>query len=109
MFGFLKGMFGNGAAPKARPLTERERAVQQIQAKAKNVMTPARAELIKNAMAVHKAKQTILAELSDENRAKLVLLALRMLMNEPPPKPVQPEVQKAPVKAKKPVSEPKKK
>lgn len=52
-------------------------------------MTPERAELIRNAMRIHRAKQNILADLDDAQRQKLVLLAMRAFLNEgrePPPK-----------------------
>ncbi len=41
-----------------------------------------RATLISNALSVHKAKQAILKNLSDEQRAKLVALAMKTLLNE---------------------------
>lgn len=62
--------------------TERQKAIASMQSQMKNVMTPERAELIRNALAVHKAKQSILADLNDEARAKLVALAITSLLNE---------------------------
>lgn len=53
------------------------------------VMTPERAELIRNAMRIHRAKQKVLADLDDKQRQKLVLLAMRAFLNEgrePPPR-----------------------
>ena len=41
-----------------------------------------RRKLIRQAMAVHKAKQKILADLSDDQRRKLMLTAMRTLLNE---------------------------
>lgn len=70
MFGFLKTLFTEDK-PKPKPAKARPGAV-----------SPQRAELLKNAMAVHKAKRKILDELSDEDRARLVALAITSLMNE---------------------------
>ncbi len=91
MFGFIgKALAGllldkkAQAALKRRgnPAAGRDAAIAQAQAKMKGVMTPERAELIRQAMQVRKAKQTILADLSDEERQKLVALAMKKLMNE---------------------------
>lgn len=81
MLGFLKTLFTE-EKPKAK--------AKPAPAKAggARAMTPQRAELLKNAMAVHKAKRKILDDLSDEDRARLVALAITSLMNEgaePPP------------------------
>jgi hypothetical protein len=43
--------------------------------------TPERAELIRQAMAVHKAKRKILDALSDEDRAKLLALAITTMLH----------------------------
>lgn len=43
---------------------------------------PSRSQLIRQAMAVHRAKQTVLADLSDEQREKLVALALKQLLRQ---------------------------
>ena len=51
-------------------------------AQAQDMVTPDRAELIRQAMRVRAAKQTILADLDDETRAKLVATAMRALLNE---------------------------
>lgn len=45
-------------------------------------MTPERADLIRNAMKIHRAKQRILDDLSDEHRQKLVAMAMRAFLNE---------------------------
>lgn len=85
MLGFLKTLFTDEkpkAKVKAKPA--------QAHAGGAPPMTPHRAELLKNAMAVHKAKRKILDDLSDEDRARLVALAITSLMNEgaePPPDP----------------------
>ncbi|HVI52045.1 MAG TPA: hypothetical protein VM661_12595 [Candidatus Sulfotelmatobacter sp.] len=60
---------------------ERE-AVAQVQAQAKELITEDRAELIRKAMQVRAAKQTILADLNDEDRARLVATAMKALLNE---------------------------
>ena len=49
---------------------------------AQRPMTPDRAALIKNAMAVHRAKQSILADLSDEQRSKLLAVALQKMLRQ---------------------------
>ena len=59
------------SAPKVEPKRYAERP-----------MTPERAALIKNALAVHKSQQTIFAELNDEARQKLILMAMLMLLKE---------------------------
>jgi hypothetical protein len=41
-----------------------------------------RAELIRRAMEVRAAKQTVLAELNEEDRARLVATAMRAFLNE---------------------------
>lgn len=79
------GKPGKGKAkPKARPpaTDARARALQQVRETQDRVMTPERAELLRNAMEVRKAKQQILADLNDEQRQKLVAVALRALLNE---------------------------
>ncbi len=68
---------GKGGAAAAK-----RQAVAEAQAQAKGVMTPERAELIRQAMQVRAAKQTILADLDDETRAKLVATAMKALLNE---------------------------
>lgn len=60
----------------------RQRTIADAQATMRDVMTPDRAELIRQAMAVRQAKQTILADLSDEQRQKLVAVAMKRLLNE---------------------------
>ncbi len=94
MFGFLKSLFLDDRARRALEKGDtakgratgaragRERAIAQAQADMRKVMTPERAELIRNAMAVRHAKQQVLADLSDDQRAKLVAVALRTMMNE---------------------------
>lgn len=71
-----------GAKPGTRPASVREEAVAQIRQSQGKVMTPQRAELIRNAMEVHRAKKAILADLDDEQKQRLVALALRAFLNE---------------------------
>lgn len=52
-----------------------------LQAHGKAFVTPERAELLHNAMKVRSAKQKILADLSDEQRAKLVGAAVKHLLH----------------------------
>jgi len=65
---------------KAAPA--RNAAIAQMQDQVKDLITPDRAELIRQAMKVRAAKQTILADLGDEDRARLVALAMKALLNE---------------------------
>lgn len=67
---------------KAGPKDPRAQALQQVRDAQERVMTPERAELLRHAMQVRKAKQAILADLNDEQRQKLVALAFRALLNE---------------------------
>lgn len=84
MFGFLKGLFGASGGKKrpVKPRSAREQALAQIRENQDKVMTPERAELIRNAMQVRRAKQQILADLSDEQRQKMALMAMRAFLNE---------------------------
>ncbi len=56
-------------------------AMAGLQAQSKTLVTPERAELLQNAMKVRSAKQKILADLSDEQRAKLVGAAVKHLLH----------------------------
>jgi hypothetical protein len=62
-----------GARPAAAPSAE---------AIAGGVITPERAALIRHAMQVRAAKQTVLAELGDEQRARLVATAMKAMLNQ---------------------------
>jgi hypothetical protein len=102
MFGFLKDMFEKEAqaaierrarqlAPSKAPRPaakaaeqEREAAITRMQSQVKEFVTPERQALIANAMAVHRAKQQILADLDDESRAKLVAMAITTLLHSEP-------------------------
>jgi hypothetical protein len=57
-------------------------AAAEAAAEVRKLITPDRAELIRQAMQVRAAKQTILADLDDEARAKLVATAMKALLNE---------------------------
>lgn len=52
-----------------------------LQSHGKAFVTPERAELLQNALKVRSAKQKILANLSDEQRAKLVGAAVKHLLH----------------------------
>ncbi|GEO80993.1 hypothetical protein [Pararhodospirillum oryzae] len=71
--------------PVADATDPRAQAMAQIKGARQHVMTPEREELIRQAMAVHKAKQQILADLSDDQRRKLMLTAMRALLHEDKP------------------------
>ncbi|OFX11438.1 MAG: hypothetical protein A2516_03815 [Alphaproteobacteria bacterium RIFOXYD12_FULL_60_8] len=71
-------------APPPPPLTASQaldRAASSI-AERKAKMTPERQALIQGAMAVRRAKQGVLADLSEEDRARLMALALRQFRGE---------------------------
>lgn len=70
-----------GGAPSAGSAA-RDKALAQVRAAQGTVVTADRAELIRQAMQIRKAKQQILADLSDDQRAKLAALAIRGLLNE---------------------------
>ncbi len=70
------------AALLKKPMDERAQAVADAAEAGKAIVTPDRAELIRQAMSVRAAKQTILADLNDEDRAKLVAVALKAFLNE---------------------------
>ncbi len=67
---------------RLQTLTGKPAAQAAAEAQAQAVVTPDRAELIRQAMKVRAAKQSILADLDDETRAKLVATAMRALLNE---------------------------
>ncbi|MDA8229743.1 MAG: hypothetical protein M0006_00215 [Magnetospirillum sp.] len=90
MFGFLKSLFLDKKAQHAlakrasagKPVSARDEAIRQAQANMRKMVTPDRAELIRKAMEVHRAKQAVFADLSDSERSRLVALALKRLLNE---------------------------
>jgi hypothetical protein len=75
-----KAVASKAKGGKAAPA--RNAAIAQVQDQVKDLITPDRAELIRQAMKVRAAKQTILADLGDEDRARLVALAMKALLNE---------------------------
>lgn len=78
MFGFLKALFGDEKPPKTAPKSG-PRPKPGATAPA---MTDTRAALLKRAQEVHRAKRKILDHLSDEDRAKLVSMAILTFLNE---------------------------
>jgi hypothetical protein len=82
MFGFLKALFPEDK-PKAKPAA-RPKAPSLAKAPAPKTpaMTEDRAALLKRAQEVHRAKRKILDHLSDEDRARLVSMAILTFLNE---------------------------
>jgi hypothetical protein len=78
MFGFLKTLFG-GETPKAK---SKPKPKSQPQPPAKPAPGSERAALLKRAQEVHRAKRKILDALSDEDRAKLVSMAILTFLNQ---------------------------
>lgn len=76
-------------APVAKPAPaaedDRAAAIAHMQSQVRDFVTPERQALIANAMAVHRAKQKILADLDDESRAKLVAMAITTLLHQDSP------------------------
>jgi hypothetical protein len=73
------------AAPE--PIIDlKQHAVEQVKQQAAAIITPTRAELIRQAMQVRAAKQSLLNDLDDADRAKLVAAAMRAFLNEGKPK-----------------------
>jgi len=77
-----KGAAGTASAAGPKAKTARDAAIARMQAQVKGVITPERQALLANAMAVHRAKQKILADLDDESRAKLVAMAITTLLHQ---------------------------
>ena len=72
---------GGGKAKPKSPFDDRNSAIAEMQKDGQGLVTPDRAELICQAMKVRAAKQTILADLDDETRGKLVAAAMKALLN----------------------------
>ena len=90
MLGFLKNLFA--PSPPQRPAEPtRQQAIASARAGIERVMTPERAELIQNALKVRAAKQSILADLSDSQRQRMVVEAMRFFLNQEP----EPEAKKS--------------
>lgn len=82
MFGFLKGLFG-AEPPKAKPKPKPKAAAKPAVPKAAtSAPSSDRAALLKQAQDVHRAKRKILDALSDEDRAKLVGMAILTFLNQ---------------------------
>lgn len=82
MFGFLKGLFGPGE-PKAKPKPKtKPKPSPPAAAEAAAEAGSDRAALLKRAREVHRAKRKILDHLSDEDRAKLVGMAILTFLNQ---------------------------
>lgn len=80
MFGFLKTLFGDDK-PKPKIKTPAAKA-PPAKVPAKAAPGSERAQLLKRAQEVHRAKRKILDHLSDEDRAKLVSMAILTFLNE---------------------------
>ena len=72
MFGFLKTLFAD-QKPAVKP---------RLKAPSVPPVTEDRAKLLKQAQEVHRAKRKILDHLSDEDRARLVSMAILTFLNE---------------------------
>ncbi|PKU21645.1 hypothetical protein [Telmatospirillum siberiense] len=73
---------GTGGDKTKSPFAARDQAIAEAQKGAQGLVTPDRAELIRQAMQVRAAKQKILADLDDETRGKLVATAMKALLKE---------------------------
>ncbi|CCG07269.1 hypothetical protein [Pararhodospirillum photometricum] len=78
--------------PKAKggPRDARTQALSNLNEVRETLLTPEREALLQQAMAVRRAKAKILDSLTDEQRQKLMLTAMRTLLREegePPPAP----------------------
>jgi hypothetical protein len=76
----------SGKSKPKSPFDLRDQAIAEVQKDAQDLVTPDRAELIRQAMRVRAAKQTILADLDDETRGKLVAAAMKALLKGDAPK-----------------------
>ncbi len=81
MFGFLKNLFGE-EKPKAKPKPKPKAAPPKALPPARADSGSDRAALLKRAQEVHRAKRKILDALSDEDRAKLVGMAILTFLNQ---------------------------
>lgn len=79
MFGFLKGLFGDDK-PKPKPKPKPKAPAARPTPKPDSGSD--RAALLKRAQEVHRAKRKILDHLSDEDRAKLVGMAILTFLNQ---------------------------
>ncbi len=70
------------AQPARGSRNKRDENIQDIQTSTNHVMTPARQQIIQDAMKVRAAKAKVLDDLSDEQKKKLYALAIKSLLNE---------------------------
>ena len=85
MFGFLKTLFGEDKPAKGKTSAKTNAPARKPAAKSvPKAAAPGseRAALLKRAQEVHRAKRKILDHLSDEDRAKLVSMAILTFLNE---------------------------
>ncbi|MTJ83579.1 MAG: hypothetical protein F8N37_21540 [Telmatospirillum sp.] len=73
---------GKALSPSTTLSASKAEAIAAAQEEAQALVTPDRAELIRQAMRVRAAKQAILADLDDETRGKLVATAMKALLRE---------------------------
>ncbi len=79
MFGFLKSLF---ADEKPKPKAKAPVKPSAPRSPSKAEPGSERAALLKRAQEVHRAKRKILDALSDEDRAKLVSMAILTFLNQ---------------------------
>lgn len=72
------------AAGPRPPKVEPAPPPKRMAAPPPRAMTPERGQLIREAIAMRRAKQQILDHLSDEDRAKLVAMAMSALLGQKP-------------------------
>jgi hypothetical protein len=73
------------ALPEIKPPEALPEIEEPVPAQAVALVTTDRAELIRQAMQIRAAKQSLLNDLNDEDRAKLVATAMRAFLNEGKP------------------------
>ncbi|MBF0561431.1 MAG: hypothetical protein HQL37_05295 [Alphaproteobacteria bacterium] len=69
-----------GKTRGGKVLTDREKNIQAMQSGAKDLVNDDRAELIRKAMEIRQAKQAIFADLNEDQKQRLVAVALKKLM-----------------------------
>ncbi|MBF0093641.1 MAG: hypothetical protein HQL34_03760 [Alphaproteobacteria bacterium] len=75
----------NALKERNTALSSREQAIATMKSSGQGLVTEDRAELIRRAMEIRKAKQSLLANLDDEQRQKLMALAIKKLMHDDTP------------------------
>lgn len=82
----LLGLFVDKKALKSiqkrRQAKTREGQIGELRETVERVMTPERAELIRNAVEVQQAKAKIFADLNDEGKQKLYAQAIKSMLRE---------------------------